>query len=96
MKDYPDGTFVEKLRSINFFHYSNHTCVNNTYQDFVTKFFSVVNSVARIFELQIELVSRDLIFEIHIKLVCRNQVFYLQIELVSRNRVFDLKILIGS
>ena len=54
MKDYPDETFIEKLRSINFFDYSNHKCVNNTYQDFVTKFFSVVNSVALIKTLKVK------------------------------------------
>ena len=44
MKNFSDETFVEKLRLIKFPDYSNHTCVNNIYQDFVTnKFLFVVD-----------------------------------------------------
>ena len=33
-----DEIFVDKLRSIKFPDYSSHTCVNNAYQEFITKF----------------------------------------------------------
>ena len=39
---------MEKLRSIEFPDYSNHTCVSHTYQGFVSKFLNAVNSVAPI------------------------------------------------
>ena len=37
IKNYSDETFVDKLRSVKFPDYSNHTC--DIYQDFVTKFY---------------------------------------------------------
>ena len=45
VKHYSDEIFVEKLRSIKFPGYSNHTCMNDARQDFITKFLSVVDSV---------------------------------------------------
>ena len=47
MKNYSDKIFVDKLRSIKFPDYSNHTCVNHAYQDFITKFLSAVDSVSK-------------------------------------------------
>ena len=35
MKNYSDKTFVEQLRAIRFPDYTNYTCVNDAYQDFV-------------------------------------------------------------
>ena len=35
MKNYSDKTFVEQLRAIRFPYYTNYTCVNDAYQDFV-------------------------------------------------------------
>ena len=46
--------FVDKLRSIKFFGYSNHTCVSNAYQDFVTKFLSAVDSISPIRTLRVK------------------------------------------
>ena len=46
MKNYSDEIFVEKLRSINFPDYSNHTCVSDGHQDVVTLFLSAVDSVS--------------------------------------------------
>ena len=54
MKNYSDETFVDKLRSIKFPDYSNHTCVNHAYQDFVTKFLSAVDSVLPIRTLRVK------------------------------------------
>ena len=54
MKSYLDETFVEKLRAIKFPDYSNHTCVNDAYQDFVTKFLSVIDFVAPIRTLRVK------------------------------------------
>ena len=48
MKNYLDEIFVEQSRAIKFPVYSNQTCVNDPYQDFVTKFFSVIGFVAPI------------------------------------------------
>ena len=45
MKNYSDEFFLEQLRPIKFPHYSNYTCVNNAYQEFVRKFLSVINFV---------------------------------------------------
>ena len=45
MKNYSDEIFVEKLRSIKFPDYSSYTNVNYAYQDFVTKFSSIVDFV---------------------------------------------------
>ena len=45
---------MDKLRSIKFFDYSNHTCVNNAYQDFVTKFLSAVDSISPIRTLRVK------------------------------------------
>ena len=50
MKNYLDEVFVDKLRSIYFFDYSNHTCVNDAYKDFVTKFLSAIDSISPIRE----------------------------------------------
>ena len=47
-KNYADKIFVEQLRAIKFLDYSNYTCVNDAYQDFVTKFLCVVDFVAPI------------------------------------------------
>ena len=54
MKNYSDETFVDKLKSIKFPDYSNHTCVNHSYQDFVTKFLSAVNSFSSIKTLRVK------------------------------------------
>ena len=54
MKNYSDETFVDKLRSIKFPDYSNHTCVNHAYQDFVTKFLSAVDFVLPIRTLRVK------------------------------------------
>ena len=48
MKSYSDEIFVQKLRSIKFPDYSNHTLVNDAYQDFVTKFLSATDSISPI------------------------------------------------
>ena len=48
MKNYSDETFVDKLKSIKFPDYSDHTFVNYAYQDFVTNFLSAVDSVSPI------------------------------------------------
>ena len=48
MKNHSDETFVAKFRLIKFRDYSNHTCVNDTFQDFVTKFSSAVDFVLSI------------------------------------------------
>ena len=53
MKNYSEGIFAEQLRTIKFLDYSNYTCVNNAYKDFVTKFLSVINFVAPIRTLRI-------------------------------------------
>ena len=45
MKNYSDEIFLEKLRSIAFPDYLNHTCVKDAYQNFVGKFLQNVNSV---------------------------------------------------
>ena len=47
MKNYFDKIFVEKSRSIKSSDYSNHTCVNNAYQNFC-KFSQKVDSVTPI------------------------------------------------
>ena len=54
MKNYSDQIFADKLRSIKFPDYSNHTCLNNAYQDFVTKFLSAVDSVSPIRTLRVK------------------------------------------
>ena len=46
MKHYSDEIFVDKLRPVKFPNYSNHTCVDEVYQDFVTEFLSAVDSVS--------------------------------------------------
>ena len=51
IKNYSDEIFVEKLRSIKFPDYSNHTCVIDACQDFVTKFLSEADSVSPIITL---------------------------------------------
>ena len=48
IKNYSDKIFVEQLRAVKFPDYSNYTCVNDAYQDFVTKFLSVIDFVAPI------------------------------------------------
>ena len=52
MKNYE--IFVDKLRSIKFSEYSNYTCVNNAYQDFVTKFLPGVDSLSPIRSLRVK------------------------------------------
>ena len=54
MKNHSDEIFVEQLRSIKFPDYSNYTCVNNAYPDFVTTFLSAIDFVAPIKTLRIE------------------------------------------
>ena len=48
MKNYSDEIFMEKVISIEFPKYTNHTCVTDAYQDFATKFLSAVDSVSSI------------------------------------------------
>ena len=40
--------FVDRLSSKKFSDYSNHTCANDAYQDFVTEFLSAVDSVSSV------------------------------------------------
>ena len=54
MKNYSDDFFVEKLGSIKFPDNSNHTCVNNACQNFVTKFLSTADSVLPIRTLRVK------------------------------------------
>ena len=54
MKNYSDKIFVDKLRSIKCPDYSNHTCVNHAYQDFITKFLSAVDSVSPVRILRVK------------------------------------------
>ena len=54
MKNYSDKIFVDKLRSIKFPDYSNHTCVNHAYQDCITKFVSAVDSVSPVRILRVK------------------------------------------
>ena len=54
IKNSSDEIFVEQLRARKFPDYSNYTCVNNAYLDFVTKFLSVINFVAPIKTLRVE------------------------------------------
>ena len=46
-KNYSYEIFVQKIRSINFADYSNHTGVNNVYQELVPKFLSAIFSPIR-------------------------------------------------
>ena len=46
MENYSDEIFVEKLRSQKFPDYLNCTCFNDVYQEFVSNFLSVVDSVS--------------------------------------------------
>ena len=48
MKSYSDEIFLDKLRSIDFPDYLNHTCVNHSYQNFVSKFLQNFDSVSSI------------------------------------------------
>ena len=54
MKNHSDEIFVEQLRLIKFPDYSNYTCVNNAYPDFVTTFLSAIDFAAPIKTLRIE------------------------------------------
>ena len=54
MKNYSYEISVDKGRSIKFPDYSNHTCVNNAYPDFVTKLLSAVDSVSTIRILRVK------------------------------------------
>ena len=54
MKNYSDEIFMDKLRSIEFPDYWNHTCVNHLYQDFFTKFLSAFDSVSTIRTLTVK------------------------------------------
>ena len=54
MKNYSDEIFVQNLRSISFPDYSNHTCVNDVSQEFVTKFLSAIGSVSAIRTLRVK------------------------------------------
>ena len=48
VKNYTDETFVENLRLRRFPNFLYNACLNDTYQDFVTKFLSAVDSVASV------------------------------------------------
>ena len=54
MKNYLDEIFVEKLRSIEFTNYSNHTCVNDDYQDYISNFLHAFNSVVPIKTIRVK------------------------------------------
>ena len=54
MKNYSYEVFVTELISMKYPDYSNHNCVNNGYQDFVTKFLFVVDFVAAIGSLRVK------------------------------------------
>ena len=45
---------MEKLRSIKFPGYSNYACVNDAYQDFVTKFLFVIDFFATVKTLRVK------------------------------------------
>ena len=45
---------MEQLRSIKFPDYSNYTCVNDAYQDFVTNFLSVIDFLALVRALRVK------------------------------------------
>ena len=49
-----ESYFVEQLKAIQFSDYSNYTCVNDAYQDFLTKFLSVIDFVAPIRTLRVK------------------------------------------
>ena len=49
MENYSDEFFLDKFPD-----YSNHTCVNHSYQDFVTKALSAVDSVSSIRTLRMK------------------------------------------
>ena len=48
LQNFSDEIFVEKLRSIKFPDYLNHTCVNDAYIKFVSTFLQKNDSVAPI------------------------------------------------
>ena len=52
MKNCSDETLVDKLRLTKFPDYSNHTCENYAYKDFVTKFLYAVDSALHRLELE--------------------------------------------
>ena len=54
MKNCSYEIFVEQLRAIRFTDYSNYTCVNDAYQDFVKKFLYVIDFVAPIRTLRVK------------------------------------------
>ena len=54
MKNHSYEIFVEELISVKYPDYSNHTCVNDAYQDFATKSLSVVNFVVPIRTLRVK------------------------------------------
>ena len=54
MKNYSHEIFVKQLRLIKFPDYSSYTFVNDVYQDFVTKFLSVIDFVAPIRTLRVK------------------------------------------
>ena len=54
MKNYSYELFVEELISMKYPDDSNHTCVNDAYQDFATKFLSAVNFIAPIRTLRVK------------------------------------------
>ena len=61
MKNYSNQTFMEQLRAIKFPDYSNYECVNDAYQDFVTKFLSVTDFVAPIRTLRVKSSAKPLV-----------------------------------
>ena len=63
---------MDKLRSIKFPAYSNHTCVNDAYQDFVTKFLSTADSFSPITTLRVKCNSKPW-FDIDVLNAIRNR-----------------------
>ena len=71
MKNYSDEIFLDKLRSIKFPDYSNHTCVNHAHQDFITKFLSAVDFVSPIRTLRVKFNPKPW-FDIYVLNAIRN------------------------
>ena len=54
VKNCSDEVFVEQLRSVKFPDYSDYICVNDAYQDCITKLLFVVHFVAPIKTLRVK------------------------------------------
>ena len=54
MKNCSYEIFVEQLRATKLTDYSNYTCVNDAYQDILTKFLYVIDFVAPIRTLRVK------------------------------------------